>query len=294
MSRTGPGSHPDGGRSWVAGAVSAVVTLLVIAVVAIAAAIWSYAAPGPRRAARVRHDGAPAQGRRRQRDRRGPEARRGDPLRRDLHGRRPAHRRTARLKAGEYCFPPRASLRQGAAQAAHGDIVHHRVTIPEGTTSQQAVDILPDRRVLTGSIPPPPRDPAARDLRRGARRAARGGAAADDGRCDKLLAQLWAKRRPGLPFTDPQQAIPRPRSSRRRPPARRAPAGGRRLHQPAAPGHAAGRRSDGDLRPAPAARRWATACAPLELQSNTLQHLSQPRPAARADRQSGPGPRWRR
>ena len=46
-----------------------------------------------------------------------------------------------------------------------GDIVHHRITIAEGLTSQQAVDLINASDVLVGQIPTPPEgsDPA-RDL----------------------------------------------------------------------------------------------------------------------------------
>jgi UPF0755 protein len=60
------------------------------------------------------------------------------------------------LKAGEYAFASKASLAAVIHKLRTGEVVHHRVTIPEGTTSRQAVDILMHVDILTGDIPTPP------------------------------------------------------------------------------------------------------------------------------------------
>ena len=39
------------------------------------------------------------------------------------------------LKAGEYAFPSRASLAQVIRRMRRGEVVHHRVTLPEGVTA---------------------------------------------------------------------------------------------------------------------------------------------------------------
>jgi UPF0755 protein len=86
--------------------------------------------------------------------------------------------------------------------------VHHRVTIPEGTTSRQAVDILMHVDVLTGDIPTPPEGtllPETYDVVRGETRAAVLQRMMDAD--DRLLAQLWASRRKGLPYTNIEQAV---------------------------------------------------------------------------------------
>ncbi len=112
------------------------------------------------------------------------------------------------LKAGEYAFASKASLAAVIRKLRTGDVVHHRVTIPEGTTSRQAVDILMHVDVLTGDIPTPPEGallPETYDVVRGETRAAVLQRMMDAD--DRLLAQLWASRRKGLPYTRIEQAV---------------------------------------------------------------------------------------
>ena len=113
-----------------------------------------------------------------------------------------------RLKAGEYAFPSRSTLAQVVAMIRDGRIVRHFVTIPEGLTSAQAVAILMANPVLTGQVAAPPEGsllPETYEVERGTDRtlvlhrmmAAR----------DRLLAELWPDRRPGLPFRTPEEAV---------------------------------------------------------------------------------------
>jgi UPF0755 protein len=112
------------------------------------------------------------------------------------------------LKAGEYAFPSRASLAQVLEMIRKGRIVRHFITIPEGLTSEQAVAILMGADVLTGSAPVPPEGsilPETYEVTRGTDRAAvlqRMSAAHD-----RLIAELWPKRRAGLPFKSPDEAM---------------------------------------------------------------------------------------
>ena len=46
------------------------------------------------------------------------------------------------LKAGEYLFLPKQTPLQVLRQLEKGDVIHHRVTIPEGMTLKQIADIL--------------------------------------------------------------------------------------------------------------------------------------------------------
>jgi UPF0755 protein len=113
-----------------------------------------------------------------------------------------------RLKAGEYAFPSRASLSQVLEMIRDGRIVHHFITIPEGLTSEQAVAILMGSDVLSGSAPVPAEGtllPETYEVTRGADRAAvlRRMTAAHD----RLIAELWPKRRAGLPFKTPEEAL---------------------------------------------------------------------------------------
>ena len=113
-----------------------------------------------------------------------------------------------RLKAGEYEFPAHASLSDILKKLRSGDVVHHHVTIPEGLTSQQAVDILNKADVLTGSVPTPAEGallPETYDVVRGEDRAAvlRRMMVARD----KLLTDLWSRRQAGLPFATQDEAV---------------------------------------------------------------------------------------
>ena len=112
------------------------------------------------------------------------------------------------LKAGEYAFPSRASLAQVLSMIRQGQIIHHFITIPEGLTSEQAIGILMAAEVLSGSAPAPPEGsilPETYEVTRGADRATvlKRMMAAHD----RLMAELWPKRRAGLPFKSPDEAL---------------------------------------------------------------------------------------
>ncbi|MDB5456395.1 MAG: aminodeoxychorismate lyase, partial [Caulobacter sp.] len=112
------------------------------------------------------------------------------------------------LKAGEYEFPSRASMASVLDAIRHGRIVRHMITIPEGLTSDMAVDILQASPVLVGDAPTPPEGailPETYEVERGEDRAAVLRRMMDDH--DKLLRQLWASRQPGLPFSTPEEAV---------------------------------------------------------------------------------------
>jgi UPF0755 protein len=89
-----------------------------------------------------------------------------------------------------------------------GRVVRHFVTIPEGFTSQQAVAVLDSAPEPTGAVTPPPEGtilPETYQVTLGESRAvvlARMRRARD-----KLVARLWARRRPGLAYQSPEQAV---------------------------------------------------------------------------------------
>jgi UPF0755 protein len=112
------------------------------------------------------------------------------------------------LKAGEYEIPSRASASAVLAKIRSGEVVRHQVTIPEGITSDMAVEILAANPVLAGEAPTPPEGailPETYDVQRGEDRAAVLRRMMDAR--DKVLSQLWEKRQAGLPFTSPEQAV---------------------------------------------------------------------------------------
>ena len=112
-----------------------------------------------------------------------------------------------RLKAGEYDFAPHASMATVIGMIRRGEIVHHMLTIPEGLTSEAAVDVLASSDILTGSAPIPPEGailPETYEVQRGEDRAAVLQRMMDAR--DQLLAGLWAQRRPDLPLATPEDA----------------------------------------------------------------------------------------
>ena len=112
------------------------------------------------------------------------------------------------LKAGEYEFPSGASMAQVLADIQAGRVVRRFVAVPEGWTSDMAVDAVRAQPVLTGEVATPPEGsilPDSYQVEPGEDRAAvvtRMRAARD-----ALLARLWAGRANGLPLNTPEQAV---------------------------------------------------------------------------------------
>ena len=114
-----------------------------------------------------------------------------------------------RLRAGEYEVPTKASLKGVLALLTDGRVVRHFVTIPEGWSSAQAVDILNKEAVLTGTIAEAPEEgslwPETYEVARGESRAeviARMQRAASEN-----LAELWAQRGPNTVVRSPEEAV---------------------------------------------------------------------------------------
>jgi UPF0755 protein len=113
-----------------------------------------------------------------------------------------------KLKPGEYEFSRGVSLAGVLRKMAAGEVVRHYVTIPEGKTSAQAVAILNDEPELIGQVTVPPEGsimPDTYEVTRGETRAE----VIEQMRAehDALLADLWPRRQPGLPFATPQEAV---------------------------------------------------------------------------------------
>ena len=114
-----------------------------------------------------------------------------------------------RLRAGEYEVPSKASLRSVIRLLVEGRVVRHFVTIPEGWSSAQAVDILNAEPILTGTIDEIPEEGSlwadTYEVSRGETRAAVIGrmqrAASEN------LARLWAARSPNTVVRTPEEAV---------------------------------------------------------------------------------------
>lgn len=117
--------------------------------------------------------------------------------------------KAARIKAGEYSIPAHASMAQVLDRLVEGRVVQHPITVPEGLSSQQVVEILQDSDVLTGTVEEIPPEgtllPETYLVERGTRRTAvlermqAAHAAA--------LAEVWENRDPDLPIDDPRELL---------------------------------------------------------------------------------------
>jgi peptidoglycan lytic transglycosylase G len=117
-------------------------------------------------------------------------------------------RRGQTLKAGEYDFAAHISARAILDQLVAGTVVQHRLTVPEGLTSAQFVELLSGVAGLEGSVPPPPEGsilPETYAFTLGESRAAL--VARMQEAMGRLVAELWAKRAPDLPLAGPEEVV---------------------------------------------------------------------------------------
>jgi len=113
------------------------------------------------------------------------------------------------LQAGEYEFPAGASLRDVIDILRDGAVIARRVTIPEGLTSYQIVEVLKAHPLLEGEVEEVPAEgsllPETYFIERGTTRQSvidrmEAGQAA-------LLEELWGARADGLPVATPEEAL---------------------------------------------------------------------------------------
>ncbi len=113
------------------------------------------------------------------------------------------------LKAGEYLFPAGVSTRSAVERMQSGETVVRRVTVPEGYTSAQVVEVLRATEGLTGEIEEIPPEgsllpetyhfsfgDSRADILRRMRQA-----------MDSALDALWNRRDEGLPLESKRQAL---------------------------------------------------------------------------------------
>ncbi len=114
-----------------------------------------------------------------------------------------------RLRAGEYEVPSRTSLSGVVKLLVDGRVVRHFVTLPEGWSSAQAVDILMAEPILTGEVAEVPEEgslwPETYEITRGESRNSvlRRMQLAHD----RNLARLWAQRGPTSIVSSPEEAV---------------------------------------------------------------------------------------
>ena len=114
-----------------------------------------------------------------------------------------------KLRAGEYEVPSGASLRSVIVLLVEGRVVRHYLTLPEGWSSAQAVDILDRQPLLTGTVEATPEEgtlwPETYEISRGETRAsvlARMRVARD-----RNLDRLWAARGPSTVVRTKEEAV---------------------------------------------------------------------------------------
>lgn len=113
------------------------------------------------------------------------------------------------LKAGEYLVPAKASMAEVAAILREGKSILHKLTLPEGLTSWEAVQIIAADPVLLGEVPDIPAEgallPETYLFTRGTSRAdiiARMEAAHVE-----VVERLWEERAENLPISSIEEAV---------------------------------------------------------------------------------------
>ncbi|HXW19985.1 MAG TPA: endolytic transglycosylase MltG [Roseiarcus sp.] len=114
-----------------------------------------------------------------------------------------------KLKRGEYLFKAYASLRDVEDTLVAGKAVQHKLTIPEGWTTEQVVDRLRDNDVLVGDIKEAPREgsilPDTYVFLRGETRETV--LARMEKAQAKTIDEIWKRRAADLPIKSPGELV---------------------------------------------------------------------------------------
>jgi UPF0755 protein len=118
-------------------------------------------------------------------------------------------RQERRLRAGEYQLDPGMTPAAIIDRLVRGEILLHRIAVPEGRTVREVYAILEAADMLTGDLPAPPPEgsllPETYLVPRGEPRAK----VVDRMRAGmrKALDELWPARTPDLPLTAPEEGL---------------------------------------------------------------------------------------
>lgn len=113
------------------------------------------------------------------------------------------------LKAGEYEFAANSSMQHVMTKLTSGDVLVHKVTIPEGLRVAEIVMLLQNEQALVGDIPQGMTEgsllPETYHFVRGDTRESILRRMQQD--MQETLVQLWEKRDPALPLATAQEAV---------------------------------------------------------------------------------------
>lgn len=113
------------------------------------------------------------------------------------------------IRYGEYRIPARASMEEILGMLVRGETVRHRVTVAEGLTSWQVVELLRQNEVLIGEVGEVPPEgslaPETYVFERGQTRAELLRWMQETQA--RLLAEAWERRAPDLPLASPEEAL---------------------------------------------------------------------------------------
>ncbi|MHA1570189.1 MAG: endolytic transglycosylase MltG [Alphaproteobacteria bacterium] len=117
--------------------------------------------------------------------------------------------RSQPLRAGEFPFPPRVSVRESMAILQSGATVVRRLTIPEGLTTAQVLALVAAADGLSGPLPESPGEGLLLPETYHFSLAGSRTEIVDRMRQDMtgVLAELWLQRAPDLPFVTPDEAL---------------------------------------------------------------------------------------
>ena len=113
------------------------------------------------------------------------------------------------IRYGEYLIPAGISMEEVLAKLVKGETIEHKVTVAEGLTSYQIVEILRASTILTGEIAEvPPEGSLAPNTYFIQRNQSRGDVLKRMAEAQAaVLAEAWGKRADGLPLASPEEVL---------------------------------------------------------------------------------------